>query len=350
MVSRPTSDPFLAAAFWVGLAALALVLAVAVLIVLLRFSSRRRQARRDAFVQRWRPALLAAVMADGDSLALPPLAWNDRQDFLRLWLYLHESLRGVAAERLNTVAHAVGAPALARRMLARNRGVSRLLAVAALGRLQHRPAWDELLRAAHRKDPLLSVQAARALAHIDPLDAAQQLMPLLLSRLDWDIARVADFLSGARQAYWLLLVRALPAAQPREAVRGLRLAHALRLELPLATMRGLLDRHREPAQLCAALALVRSASLTAAVRALMGHAEWAVRADAVLALGRIAGQDAVPLLLRALDDPRFDVRMAAASALAALPFLSESDLNRLLPPHPEGRAVLRHVLAERALA
>lgn len=340
----------LAAAFWVGLAACALVLAVAGLIVVLRLSSRRRQARRDAFVQRWRPALLAAVMADGDVPALPPLAWHDRQDFLRLWLYLHESLRGVAAERLNAVANALGAPALTRRMLARDRGVSRLLAVAALGRLQHRPAWDQLLRAAHGKDPLLSVQAARALAHIDPLDAAPHLMPLVLSRLDWDIARVADFLGSARQAYGLLLVRALPAAQPREAVRGLRLAHALRLEPPVTALRGLLDRRREPAQLCAALALVRSASTAAAVRALLGHAEWAVRADAVLALGRIAGHEDVPLLLAALGDPRFEVRMAAARALAALPFLPASDLGSLLPPQAEGHAVLRHVLAERALA
>jgi hypothetical protein len=347
---RPPSDPYLAAALAAGLVACALVVAVASLIVLLRLSSRREQARWDAFVRQWRPALLAAVMAEGDAFVLPRMAWRDRRHFMRLWLYLHESLRGVAAERLNDVARTLGAPELGRRMLVRDRGASRLLAVAALGRLQHRPAWDDLLRTARSQDPVLSVQAARALAHIDPLAAAQQLMPLVLSRLDWDIARVADFLGNARQAYWLLLVRALPTARPREVVRGLRLAVALRLELPMPALNALLEQRRPPAQLCAALPLVREAATAPLVRLLLRHAAWAVREQSVLALGRIATRDDVPLFVAALQDERFEVRMASARALASLPFLRADDLPRLVPDGSPGQDVVRHVLAEQALA
>ena len=54
-------------------------------------------------------------------------------------------------------------------------------------------------------------------------------------------------------------------------------------------------------------------------RALRSDADWRVRASSGRAIGRLAARDAVPDLVRALRDPRVDVRVVAAAALWRLP-------------------------------
>ena len=102
-----TSDPILQAALWAGLIALALTGIMAITIVVLRLFLLRDQARWAQFVQVWRPLLLALMMDDEVAAAdgLPPLLPRDRQRFLRLWVYLHESVRGDAADRRLASAH-----------------------------------------------------------------------------------------------------------------------------------------------------------------------------------------------------------------------------------------------------
>ncbi|AEG93432.1 HEAT repeat domain-containing protein [Ramlibacter tataouinensis] len=346
MGSSSLSDPYLIAAFWAGVVATALVLLVCLLIVGLRLASRRREARWQRFVALWRPALLSVVAAEDAGLPLPPLRRRDGEHFLRLWLYLQESLRGGAADQLNEVALRLQVPDMAQRMLSRGSRPGQLLATLALGSLRHRPAWEALLRTAGRPLPLLSVNAARALVQIDPLAAAQQLMPLILSRHDWDTSRVASFLAGGRQAFWLLLVKVLPSLPPPEALRGLRLAEALRLQLPPRVLRTLLDPRRRPEVIWAALPLAHDDQALQAVRPLLAHPTWQVRQQATTTLARLAGPDDVPALAALLEDGRFEVRLAAARGLAALPFLRPDDLRQLQLQRPGGRDVVRHVLAD----
>ena len=191
------SDPVLQVALWAGLIALALTAVMALAIVLLRLALLRDQQRWDRFVQTWRPLLLALMMDDevAASDGLPPLLPRDRQRFLRLWVYLHESVRGEAGDRLNVAARHLGMDATARRLLRRGSRAARLQAVLALGFLRDAQAWDGLVRLASAPDPLVSINAARALVQIDAIKAADILMPLVLSRVDWDIARVAGMLT-----------------------------------------------------------------------------------------------------------------------------------------------------------
>ncbi|MBC7470243.1 MAG: hypothetical protein H7322_13025, partial [Ramlibacter sp.] len=98
-----TSDPFLRVAVVAGTTAVALTLAVAIVIVGLRVRGRSDDRRWHEFVAHWRPVLLAAMLSPVLS-DLPALARRDHGRFLRLWTYLHESVRGDASERLNRVA------------------------------------------------------------------------------------------------------------------------------------------------------------------------------------------------------------------------------------------------------
>jgi HEAT repeat protein len=343
------SDPSLRVAALAGAAAVALTLAIGILILGLRLHVRHDERRWQGFVAQWRPLLLGAMLAP---LAppLPALARRDHGRFLRLWTYLHESVRGEASERLNRAAVDLGIDRSARVFLRRGSRAQQLQAILAAGYLKDGSAWDGLLAMAGNSDGLVSVNAARALIRIDALRGAQLLMPLILARRDWEVTRVALFLADARDAFWLLLIKGLPTMQAGDLPRALALAEALRLQLPTATLRYLLDPGRPEAVLCSALRLAATPELAREVRASLAHEAPQVRLQAALATARQAGPADVPGLVALLDDGQWPVRLAAAQALASLPFLSNAQLAALQRAGGAANDVLRQVLAEREWA
>ncbi|MBE7367970.1 HEAT repeat domain-containing protein [Ramlibacter pallidus] len=348
-MSRPLSDPYLIAAFWTGVAAFLLTLTLVGVIVFLRVRLRLRERRWDRFVAVWRPALLAAILDPGSAPPLPDLRPGESVLFLRLWAYLQESLRGDAARLLNETALRLRIDETARALLVRGSRTERLQAVLAAGYLRDAQAWEALVATARSSDSLLSVNAARALVRINPLRAANGLLPLVVTRADWDIGRVAGFLAEARQAFWLLMAKTIPLLQLQELQRALLLAEALRIQLPEATLARLLQPEQPTGVLQAALRLSDSPGLAEQVLRFLSHPEAAVREQAVLQMGRLSTPSDLPALTGMLDDPAWPVRMAAARALASLPFLGSSALEALEQDHPQAVDMLRQVRAERGL-
>lgn len=345
-MSSTSSDPYLAAALWFGVAAVALTLWLALAIVVLRLRLRRRERRWQAFVHRWRPALLAAILDPSASPVLPRLRPAEHTAFLRLWAYLHESIRGNASAQLNETAEALGVDATVRRLLVDGSRADKLQAVLAAGLLRDRRAWDALLAIAEGEDSLLAVNAARSLVRIDGLQAAQALTPMVTRRTDWDLSLVAGFLGEARQPFWLHLAKVIPelAGEPLE--RALLLAAALRMQLPDATVARLLQPTEPAAVVRAALCLADNPRLAPPVRACLAHEDAGVRMQAADAMARLATADDLPALTRLLDDADWSVRQAAARTLSRLPFLGADDVERLAPAHPLAADVLRQAAAE----
>jgi hypothetical protein len=348
-VFRTISDPALWLAAVTGVAAVSLTVAIALLIVALRLQVRRDERRWQRFVALWRPVLLAAMLSPLPP-RLPELARRDRGLFLRLWTYLHESVRGDASDRLNRAALDLYMDQSARDFLRHGSRAQQLQAVLAAGYLKDRSAWDALLGLARSSDGLISVNAARALIRIDPLPAAQSLMPLILARRDWEVTRVASFLVDAREAFWLLLIKSLPTMDPSDLPRALGLTEALRLQLPPATLRYLLEPAQPAEVICCALRLAAASELTDEVRRCLAHPDPQVRQQAALALGRLGSRDDVPRLVALLGDAHWPVRLAAAQALSALPFLSTGELAALQADGGAASDVLRQVVAEREWA
>lgn len=346
---RSLSDPFLLAAFWAGLTAIGLALALGLLIVSLRLRLRARERRWQRFLAIWRPPLLQVVLDTSARVELPRLAPRDHALFLRLWTYLHASVRGDAARHLNEAALELGVDASARRLLRRGLRAERLQAVLAAGYLRDAAAWDDLVALTTGRDSLLAVHAARALVRIQPLRAANGLLPLMVARDDWDLSRVAAFLTEARQPFWLLLAKALPRMPAEQLPRALQLAEVLRMQLPDATLVRLLQGSHPPEVIRAALRLCDSLALAKEVRRCLAHGAPRVREQAVLQLARLGTPDDVGSMTALLDDADWKVRMAAAQALSRLPFLSHGALAALQASHPAAAAMIRHVLAERGL-
>jgi HEAT repeat protein len=321
------ADPVLAAAFWTGIAALALTLALGLQIVRLRMALRAR-ARRDARVlARWRPLLNAAIVGECPA-TLPPLARADRLHFIKLWIHLQASLRGEAGAALSDIARRLHLQDEARAMLGRRARTERLLAALLLGHLGDRDAWPQLLRMAVGDDVTLSLTALWALVRIDPQAAAEVLTPMFIEREDWAMSHVAGILKQASGQVAAVLAGMLPRLPAARLPRALRIAEALRIEPPAELLAGALA-DGSVAVVTAALRTVETPGVLPQVRALLGHEDWQVRVQAAKALGRIGGREDVERLAVLLADREWWVRYRAAQALLELPWMGAPELAAL---------------------
>lgn len=351
LVPSTPSDTLLELAFWAGVVSILLTLLMALSIMVLRYRLRRAERREAYFLAVWRPALLE-VLAGGSVRALPTLARVDQMSFLKYWTYLQESLRGSASQTLNQVGFALKVPQFAQQWLASGRRSERLLAILALGHLRDKSAWDALFAQAVSDDSLVSLQAARALLQIDPVRGVQHLMPLLIKRHDWDINRLAVMLAASRSELEGLLSRKITRVDPANMGRLMRLAEALKLNLPAEVLAYLVDAARPVDILVAGLRLVNNAELLPQVRGFAKHTHWTIRVQAVKCLGRIGEPTDVPLLAEALQDREWWVRYRAAQALAGLPFVTADEMAALRQNSPDRYAqdILGQVFAERVSA
>lgn len=325
-LGAPT-DPILAAAFWTGIAALLLTLLLGLQIVRLRIALRARERRKARTLARWRPVLNAAIVGDSPA-QLPRLMASERLHFIKLWVHLQSSLRGEAGAALNTIACRLGLDVEARAMLGRRARAERLLATLVLGHLGDRQAWPALLRLAALDDPTLSLAALWALVRIDPQAAAEYLTPLFIEREDWAMSHVAGILQQAGTPVAAVLAGMLPRLDAQRLPRALRIAEALRVELPPAALATSLASDAVPVVI-AALRIVNTPLLQEPVRARLAHEDWQVRVQAVKALGRIGERADTARLAHLLADREWWVRYRAAQALVALPWMQRAELDAL---------------------
>ncbi len=340
------SDPILAAAFWTGIAALLLTLLLGLEILRLRIALRARQRRESRTLARWRPILNAAIVGDCPQ-QLPTLAASERLHFIKLWVHLQASLRGDAGAALNDVARRLGLDNEARGMLGRRARTERLLAALMLGHLGDRQAWPQLLRLAGLDDPTLSLTALWALVRIDPQAAAEYLTPLFIEREDWAMSHVAGILQQAGTPVVAVLAGMLPRLGAERLPRALRIAEALRVELPAESLAAAMGSG-DVAVVTAALRIVNTPLLQDAVRVRLQDEDWQVRVQAAKALGRIGDRGDVERLVALLADREWWVRYRAAQALVELPWLKRADLAALQATLEDRYAadMLAQVLAE----
>ncbi|HZW23749.1 HEAT repeat domain-containing protein [Noviherbaspirillum sp.] len=347
MVFSTLSDPYLFAAFWTGMGALALTLLLGAQIVYLRMSLRRHERLEKAVIATWRPLLMAAV-ADAPPADLPALPSRERIPFLRLWLHLHQSVRGEASAGLNTVGLRLECDAIARGLLRDGNRAERLLAVLVSGHLRDASAWPELMRLARSADSAVAMQAFWALVQVDAEQAMKEMMPVVLRREDWAMSQVAGILQDAREVCASYLSDALMQLEPEHLLRALHVAEALRVAVPAGLLAALL--HHEDAEMAAAaLRLTHDPALLPDARVHLAHPDWRVRVQAAKAVGRIGDRSDIERLRAMLGDREWWVRYRAAQALAGLPFLPPGEAEALVSTVDDRFAadMLRHVLAER---
>lgn len=319
-------------------------------LVVMRLLLLARMRRTERFLNVWEPLLFCAI--DALPSDVPRVATADVFLWLTRWNHLQESVADEAKHRLNELARRVGVATIARGMLGRRHVRDRLIAIATLGHLRDQSVWDALCTCAASPHVVESFTAARALVQIDPRAAIQHLMPLIVKRLDWPMARVATLLGAAgADIVSEPLARAAVTATPRQAARLIRYLDTVHCETAIPAVRQIIHNTDDKELITACLRAFKDPDDLDSVRRHLDDPRWEVRVQAVTAIGRMGVKGDVRRLARSLADPEWWVRYRAAQALCALLADSPEVLDRLQHGHPNpfARDVLVQVRAERTL-
>lgn len=354
----PMPDVPLAWALALAWATLGLVLLMVLVLLLLRVWRLWQAPRQARFVARWQPLLLGALAGDAPPAVLPALMAGERWSLLLLWLQLQLTVEGAARARLTALGRALGLTAAARARLGSRHPAERWVALLALGRLgeaQDAPPLRTCLLTAGGQSALYLV---RALLELDADAHAPAVAQHLLGRKDLDLARLSVLLRPFARPLGRALLDLQPAVpdpaapsvpeQVQDLLRWLRLAQALRLQLPLATLQPALQAGQDPELIMAALRLYQGEAGDAPVCVHAGHADWRVRVQVARALGQVGTAQAVPVLLALVTDAQWWVRYRAAQALLRLPGASHTEvLSRIAATGDRyARSMAEAVLAE----
>ena len=319
-------------------------LLLACLVLLLRVSLILRTRRQARCLATWEPILLEATQS-GPPAVLPRLAGADIMTFLNVWNHLQESVIGAASDGLNEVARRVGIPARAARRLRYGNLRERLTAIVTLGQLRERSVWAPLCSYSREPDVSVSLAAARALIHIDPAAAVKHLIPLVLSRADWPAARVATLLValGPDLVSEPLAAAAL-AAPPEQAPRLIRYLDVIHAANAIPAVRRILRLTDDLEVVTACLRVLEDPEDLEIVRTFCDDPRWQVRVQAASALGRIGLPEDVPMLRRLVSDSEWWVRHRAAQALVAILAAQPTVLDQIEATHYNEFA--RHALTQ----
>ncbi len=331
--------------------ALALSLALVLLVLAVRRWAGGVERRRERFFAAWRPLIFESVL--GGAPQVPRVSPRDEESFLLLWIQLQDGLRREARAGFRPIAEAVGARRMIRRRLEGRNVLGRLLALRTMGHLGDPSDYPDVLAHLDERGAHLCLAAAMALVHIDPGRAPGDVLPRLVTRVDWPMPQACAVLADADAGRVLAWARAeLPRLGREQLVRMLPL---LSIVDPGSTEKILVDlllpaRHAEV--LCAALKRVSTPALAPLVLGLCRHAEWTVRTQAAAALGRVGGPPERHALLRLLGDRQWWVRYRAAQALCSGRFGRAGEVRQAVAElqDPFAHDAFEHALAEQAFA
>ncbi len=275
-------------------------------------------------------------------------------DFLFLWNYLHESVRGNSKEKLNEIARSISLKESATKMLDNHFLKNRLLAIGTFGNLKDETASFELIKRAYHRDPIISFWATRALLRINFETNSKRFLPLIGKRMDWSPVLVAEMLKerGADEISTPLVTIVENAYAEKTGERQMaRLISYLALAHPTDYTPIILKILAETSfkeVIIACLKLIISEDALPLVRGFFEDERWQVRMQVVLTLGRIGHSNDIKLLIKALNDLDWWVRYRAACALISMPGMTEKRLQKLSKslPNQFSRDILKHVLAE----
>src|SRR5688572_29071194 len=153
------SSASVSAALWMTVASIGASLLLLLYTLELRLRRRLREHRRARVIAHWR-AVIADAVTGAEMPAMQRLRRNEREEFLRLWVYTRSMVEGAAADRLIALARRLELPELARRQASNVHVGVRLMAIQAQGYLRDPASFADLAAATDDANALVSVTAA----------------------------------------------------------------------------------------------------------------------------------------------------------------------------------------------
>jgi len=143
----------------------------------------------------WRPILAEMMQSYPDHI--PRLQRKHRHIFLHEWNKFYFMLRGETIISLQKLSRQQGLDVIAKKYISHNNMRKKLLGIVTLGHMQDMSIWNNLIDFVHSEHSVLSLTAAQALVDIDSKNAMPFLMPHIIKRHDWPLARVAMMLNSS---------------------------------------------------------------------------------------------------------------------------------------------------------
>ena len=328
---------------------LGLVAAMVLGLLVLRWWRWRREPRLAAFEAQWQPVLLACIAGEPPAQPLPVLRAHEHWPFLKMWLHSQMSVQGPCRERLAQLGQTMGCREMALRRLHSSHSAERLVGMLALGFLRDAGSVAELRAQLTRPSHHSAVYAGRALLEIDAQAHAGAVAQALLQAPGLDLALASVLLKPFRAVLGQALQQHPPTpADAAAALRWLRLADALKLQLPHALLAPFLTAEQDTELLMAAMRLYQGEQGAEVLTPYAQHPDWRVRVQLARALAHVGSAAQVPLLAGLAADAQWWVRYRAAQALLALPGLTRAQVHAAVAATGDryAQSMLQAVLAE----
>lgn len=301
--------------------------------------------------------LLVTLHEKGRFGPVEPLKDQEVPDFLFLWNYQHESIKGPSKDNLNSLAEILEVKDDALKMLQGASVKDQILAINTLGNLHEKSAYSKIEKEIFKQDPVISLWTWRALFRIDFEKTLTKHLSMIASRQDWSPTFVAKVLLEFDKT---LLAQPLVDLVEENYQKQIcekqmsRLISYLRIineKIYIDLVNRILNESDETEVLIACLRLTSSKRSLPRIRELLKSERWEIRHQVVQTLGRIGLKKDVKLLISALGDLDWWVRYRAASSLIKMPYMNEEKIEKLAEtlPNEFSRDILHQVIAEMQL-
>ncbi len=328
-MNMPKAPDFSIEMAW-GLAwlSLALVGLIVLGLLVLRWVRWRNGPRMAAFEARWRPLLMRCMAGDDVLSQLPQLAARERWPFMKLWLHSQMLVHGPSRQRLADLGMVMGCREMALQRLRSTHYSERMVGLLALGFLRDATSAPLLLERLSRGSNHSVVYAGRALLEINEAAHADAVVRALLAFEGLDLSLASVMLKAFRRPLHGAMQGHRPdvSANLSQVLAWLRLARALKLQMPTPWLAPFLLPEQDTEVLIAAIRLVQGEQGAAPVAVHATHADWRVRAQVARVLGYIGGMQDLPLLLKLVTDSQWWVRYRSAQALLRLPGMGQAQV------------------------
>lgn len=329
---------------------LLMTLLLLALTLFMHYERQQREKNRQQASEVWTPILFSWIYSPDEQTGDLPQLDAERFGFVvQLWLQLEQTVRGSASNRLAELAQRLDLVPVMKQWLHGYNTEKKLTAIMALGMVQDKSAFADLLPHVLDKRTIFSLVAARALLAID----AKLGLPVILSQIhrdDWSVSRLAGLLVRLPHD---LMVRSLTEcadkATAKELRRLIKLMHILSpLDSQPMILLALQKYPNEMELLTTACASAVSPDLLPLLRQQVNNPHWEVRVQLAKALARLGDSSDAGLLIQMLSDPNWWVRYRSAQTLVNLPGVTLEQLQywQLQLTDPFSREILAQVMEE----
>ena len=278
--------------------------------------------------QIWRPVLAQVMLSYPGTI--PRLEKKHQYVFLHEWNRFYSLLRGEAHTRLQVLSHHKRLNLIAYRYINSRNIRKQLQGMVTLGHMQDYSVWDKLIDFVNSKHSILSLTAAQALVDIDSKSAMYFLLPHIIKRRDWPVARVAMLLNSANpDELSMMLKQAINQSPEEDILHILRFLDSSHFDPAICNLYQQLGNSHDNRIIAACIHAAKETRGLELARKHASNPEWYIRLHVARILGQLGTKADIRILIKLMSDPEWWVRYRSAQAVVQMPFIDAKYLEKL---------------------